>query len=191
MTDRKAKHHIVIEMGFSSPITAKEAANYAYRCIAFGAKPERDTVPPMGQNGKRVAMEGMQIRSFHKMLQGFKAVYAQDPLFKKLYRLLGAATTDADALPPALAGLMERSQGLPEGALTEGSALPEFPDPEGTSPAYKRAVTRFEKACEERAFAGAQPPEDRPLIEAEYKEAKAALYRACLNESARRAVEHA
>ena len=38
-----------------------------------------------------------------------------------------------------------------------------------------RAVNRFEKAVEAKSWAGAQPPEDWPAIEAEYKKAKELL----------------
>lgn len=36
-------------------------------------------------------------------------------------------------------------------------------------------IERFEKAVREHEFAGAVSPEDRPLIEAEYKDAKREL----------------
>lgn len=39
----------------------------------------------------------------------------------------------------------------------------------------KKLIERFEQAVRDHEMAGSQPPEDRPLIEAEYREAKAAL----------------
>jgi hypothetical protein len=41
----------------------------------------------------------------------------------------------------------------------------------------KAAIERFEQAVRDHEMAGSQPVEDRPLIEAEYREAKAALQR--------------
>lgn len=39
-------------------------------------------------------------------------------------------------------------------------------------PTFRRKVRRFEKAVEAYSWAGAQPPQDRPTIEIEYKKAK-------------------
>ncbi len=39
----------------------------------------------------------------------------------------------------------------------------------------RKLVKRFEQAVREEAFAGAQPPEDRPYLELELREAKNAL----------------
>ena len=36
----------------------------------------------------------------------------------------------------------------------------------------RAAINRFDKAAQDYAFVGSQPPEDRPLIEAEYRESK-------------------
>jgi hypothetical protein len=43
------------------------------------------------------------------------------------------------------------------------------------TPSQSRALTRFERAVEARAFKGSQPPEDHAGIEREYEIAKAAL----------------
>lgn len=42
----------------------------------------------------------------------------------------------------------------------------------------KKLIERFEAAVRDHEMSGSQPVEDRPLIEAEYREAKAALEKA-------------
>lgn len=185
----KSKHHIVVEVGFSAPVTAKQAANFVYRCIAFGSKPEQQTAPAMSIRGTRTAIEGLQVKQFSKVMQGLRATYGDTAAFKKIDRYFGASLEAGEDLSPELMGLLERSQGLPEGALGDVAPVPVPSDPADVSAAFKRATTRFEKACEEMAFIGSQDPEIRPLIEEEHARAKSLLYRACLAETARRAVE--
>ncbi|UTC30056.1 hypothetical protein MAINES_00170 [Brevundimonas phage vB_BpoS-MaInes] len=43
----------------------------------------------------------------------------------------------------------------------------------------RKLVKRFEDACYALAFAGAQHPDDRPILEQEHKEAKAGLLKYC------------